>query len=113
MNKLESSSPLHSEHLSKQPLSAVLTAIVSTILDKNVKKNGLTAMSSFKIRLLKARTTTSSPPFPPKGNLEVQLDHFCSRLDTIDHWLGKGRQGAMVLSNLWDRHFVVKKVKNS
>ena len=70
-------------------------------------------MSSFKIKLLKAQTTTSSLPFPPKGNLEVRLDHFCSRLDTIDHWLGKGREGAMVLSNLWDRHFVVKKMKNS
>ena len=46
---------------------------MSTILDKNVKKNGLTVMSSFKIKLWKARTTTSFPPFPPKGNLEVRI----------------------------------------
>ena len=35
------------------------------------------ATSTFKIKLLKALATTKTPsPSPPKGSVEVQLDHF-------------------------------------
>ena len=35
------------------------------------------ATSAFKIKLLKALTTPKTPsPFPAKGSIEVQLDHY-------------------------------------
>jgi len=35
------------------------------------------ATSTFKIKLLKALATPKTPsPFPAKGSVEVQLDHF-------------------------------------
>ena len=62
------------------------------------------ATSTFKIKLLKALATPKTPfPFPAKGSVEVQLDHFWPWRNNIDQG-GAGR-GALLLS--W-----TKNVKN-
>ena len=46
----------------------------STILEKNVRKNGLCHLC-LKIKLLKALEATTTPFFRPENNDEVRLDH--------------------------------------
>ena len=50
-------------------------------------------------------------PISPQNNIQVWLDHFCSRLSNINHsWVG---EGVTVIANLWCGHPVGEKVPNS
>ena len=60
----------------------VWLVIEATILDKNIKNNGLT-MSSFN-KALKSSNNNKYSPLPHKNSIEVPLDHFWSRLLNFD-----------------------------
>ena len=69
------------------------------------------AMSSFDIKLLKALGNYKYSHFPPKNNVEVQLDQILPRLNNIDQ--ARVRGGTIVVPNPRDSCSVDKKVKNS
>ena len=84
-----------------------------SILDRNVKKNAR-CMSNFRILPSKPRSLKILPhfPSPPKKiNVEVWPEHFCSRLNNIDH--EGGEAGVTMAPNLQGGSPMRKKVKNS
>ena len=83
---------------------------VATILDKNVKKNAR-FMFNFRILPSKARFTQDTPPSPPKNNVEVWSEHFCSLLNNIDQ--GGVGGGVTMVPNTQGGCPVCKKEQNS
>ena len=60
----------------------------------------------------KPRSLKILPHFPPqKNNVEVWPEHFCSRLNNIDHEAGEA--GVTMAPNLQGGSPMRKKVKNS
>ena len=82
----------------------------NTILDKNVKKNAR-YMLNFRILPSKARFTQDTPPSPPKNNVEVWPEHFCSLLNNIDQ--GGVGGGVTMVPNTQGGCPVCKKEQNS
>ena len=70
-------------------------------------------MSNFRIRPSKAPFTQGTSPFPlfVKKNVEVWLEHFCSRLNNIDQ--GKVGEGVIMVPNSQGESPLSKKVQNS
>ena len=83
-------------------------------MDKNVKKNAW-CMFNFRIPLSKARFTQDTPPSPPpppkKNNVEVQPEHFCCLLTSIDQ--GGVGGGVAMVPNLQGGSPVSQKDQNS
>lgn len=58
-----------------------------------------------------AHPLIKNTPYFLQNNIQVWLDHFCSRLSNINQsWVG---EGVTVIANLWCRHPVGEKVPNS